>query len=300
MAKFQYGGLALGLIQAVSALATGLAPVPLVDLKAANPFAVLSRVGVTGGSILEYSQSVVIGDIGLAPPGNSENFYFAPPNRHIGADHNQADPLSSIAYNDFVAAYNNAQGRPATRTLNGNLGGGLIITPGVYQWTGGPRDSTRAEGVLTFDAKNDPKAVFIVKIPNSLIATGLGGNRLTTVLKGGANPCRIFWVVGDSVTLTSAVFVGTILANKDITVNPASKIAGALYSVQGSVAIYNSLVVHKGCDLEKPAGKQGPSDKWGPEDEEKWDRLSKWEGEEWWTDDEENNWDQWEKWDKEE
>lgn len=296
MAKFQLGGLALGLIQAASALATGLAPVPLVDLKAANSFAALTRNGIYGGSLLSttYTQSVVVGNIGLAPPGTNENRYFAPPNRHIGADHNQADPLSTIAYNDFVAAYSNALGKPTTGTLNGNLGGGLVITPGVYQWSGSPGQSTDARGVLTFDAQNDPNAVFIIKIPNSLLATGTGPERLTTVLRGGANPCRIFWVVGDYVNLEAAVFAGNILAKKYITVSLESKILGGLYSVDGLITIYNSLVVHKGCDLEKPTGKQGPFDKWGPEDEEKWDRLHKWDGEEE-TDDEENKWDKWDK-----
>jgi len=97
-----------------------------------------------------------------------------------------------------------------------------------------------SSGDLTFDAKGDANAVFIIQIASTLNTTA--GRKI--ILAGGALASRIFWQVGTSATLgTTSVFKGIIMADQSISLNTGVNIQGRLLARIGAVTINASTVV---------------------------------------------------------
>lgn len=146
--------------------------------------------------------------------------------------------LSNTAKLDLTAAYNDAAGRTSTDivTLSGNIGG-LTLTPGLYKST-----STLAisSGDLTFDAKGNANAVFIIQIASSL--TTSPGRKV--ILSGGALASNIFWQVGSSATFgTTSVFKGTVMAMQSITLNTGATLDGHALARIGGVTMAGNTIV---------------------------------------------------------
>ena len=135
------------------------------------------------------------------------------------------DAIATQAKTDLTAAYNDAVGRNCTDivTLSGNIGG-LTLTPGLYKSTSSLAISS---GDLTFDAKGNANAVFIIQIASTLTTTT--GRKV--ILSGGALASNIFWQVGSSATFgTSSVFIGTVLVMQSITFNTGATLNGRALS----------------------------------------------------------------------
>lgn len=119
--------------------------------------------------------------------------------------------------------------------LAGNIGG-LTLTPGLYKSSGSLEIST---GNLTFDARGNSNAVFIIQIASTL---NVETNR-KVYLQGGALAENIFWQVGTSATLKStAVFKGNILADQSISVNTGVAINGRLLARIAAVTLEGSTL----------------------------------------------------------
>ncbi len=139
---------------------------------------------------------------------------------------------------DLTAAYNDAAGRTSTQivTLSGNLGG-LTLTPGLYKSTSSLAISS---GDLTFDAKGNPNAVFIIQIASSLTTTS--GRQV--FLKGGALASNIFWQVGSSATFgTTSVFKGTVMVMQSITFNTGATLNGRALARTGAIVMAGNTIV---------------------------------------------------------
>ena len=97
-----------------------------------------------------------------------------------------------------------------------------------------------SSGDLTFDAKGNANAVFIIQIASSLTATS--GRKV--FLKGNASASNIFWQVGSSATFgTTSAFKGTILAMQSITFETGATLNGrALARSAGIVMAGNTIV----------------------------------------------------------
>src|SRR5665647_2520789 len=131
------------------------------------------------------------------------------------------NPIAIQAKLDLMAAYNDAAGRTCTDivTLSGNIGG-LTLTPGLYKTTSSLAVSS---GDLTFDAKENSNAIFIIQIASTLTTTS--GRQV--ILKGNAQAFNIFWQVGSSATFGStSVFKGTVMAMQSITFNTGASLDG--------------------------------------------------------------------------
>jgi uncharacterized Zn-binding protein involved in type VI secretion len=147
------------------------------------------------------------------------------------------DPIATQAKLDLTAAYNDLAGRTSTDivTLSGNIGG-LTLTPGLYKST-----STLAvsSGDLTFDAKGDANAVFIIQIASSLTTTS--GRKV--ILSGGAVASNIYWQVGSSATFgTTTVFKGTVIALQSITFNTGATLDGKALARNGSITMIGNTI----------------------------------------------------------
>lgn len=203
--------------------------VPTVVLGGAADFAVLA-----GSSITSTGSTAITGDMGLSPGSSVGGF---PPGVLTGTLQVNNN-LSTQAKLDLTAAYNDAAGRTSTDivTLSGNIGG-LTLTPGLYKSTSSLAVSS---GDLTFDAKGNAGAIFIIQIASTLTAT----SARKVILSGGALASNIFWQVGSSATFgTTSEFKGNIMAMQSITFNTGATLNGrALARIGGIVMSANTIV----------------------------------------------------------
>jgi hypothetical protein len=200
-----------------------------VTLGATSGLALLAGSGITS-----TGATVITGDIGLSPGSSIGGF---PPGILNGTQHIN-DNISTQAKLDLTAAYDDLAGRTSTDivTLSGNIGG-LTLTPGLYKSTSSLAVSS---GDLTFDAKGDATAVFIIQIASTLTTTS--GRQV--ILAGGALASNIFWTVGTSATFgTTSVFKGTVLAMQSITFNTGATLDGRAFARTGAVTMAGNTIV---------------------------------------------------------
>src|SRR6185436_16620782 len=112
----------------------------------------------------------------------------------------------------------------------GNIGG-LTLTPGLYKSTS---SLALSSGDLTFDAKGNASAVFIIQIASALTVT----SDRRVILSGGAVAANIFWQVGSSATFgTTSVFKGTVMAMESVTFNTGATLDGRAMARTGNVTL---------------------------------------------------------------
>jgi len=202
-----------------------------VSMASLSTYAVLA-----GSAITSTGATSITGDLGLSPGTSVGGF---PPGILVGTKHVN-DVSSTQAKLDLTAAYNDLAGRTATDivTLSGNIGG-LTLTPGLYKST-----STLAvsSGDLTFDAKGNANAIFIIQIASSLTATS--GRKV--FLSGSAQAKNIFWQVGSSATFgTTSAFKGNILAMQSITFATGATLDGKALARTAGVTMAGNTVVNQ-------------------------------------------------------
>lgn len=202
---------------------------PAVALGGSAEFAVLA-----GSSITNTGATSVTGDLGLSPGTSIGGF---PPGVYTGTVRIN-DNLATQAKLDLVTAYNDVAGRVSTQivTLSGNIGG-LTLTPGLYKSTSSLAISS---GDLTFDAKGNANAVFIIQIASAFTTTS--GRQV--ILSGGALASNIYWQVGSSATFgTTSVMKGTILAMQSITFNTGATLDGRALTRTGGITMSANTIV---------------------------------------------------------
>lgn len=191
---------------------------------------------LAGSSVTNTGATNITGDLGLSPGTSVGGF----PPGILNGTLRINDAIATQAKLDLTAAYNDAAGRTSTDivTLSGNIGG-LTLTPGLYKSTSSLAISS---GDLTFDAKGNADAVFIIQIASTLTTTS--GRKV--LLSGGASAANIFWQVGTSATLgTTSVFKGTIMAMQSITLNTGATLTGKALARNGGVTMAGNTIVEQ-------------------------------------------------------
>lgn len=220
----------------------------MVNLNSAGNYVILA-----GSEISNIPTSNITGNIGISPASASfitgfSMVYTAGEAQATSAqvtgnlyasDYAAPTPATlTTAQGDLTTAYNNAAGRTATDIvlISGNIGG-LTLTPGLYKSSGSLEISS---GDLTFDAKGNANAVFIIQIASTL--TTSSGRKV--ILAGGAQAANIFWQVGTSATLgTTSVFKGTILADQSISLDTGASVEGRLLARIAAVTLAGNTLV---------------------------------------------------------
>lgn len=219
-----------------------------INLRTAGDYVLLA-----GSEISNIPTSVITGNIGLSPAAGSmitgfsmvytTGEQFATSAQVTGnlyaSDYADPTPANmTTAKGDLTTAYNDAAGRTSDDIvlLSGNLGG-LTLTPGLYKSSGSLEISS---GDLTFDAKGNSNAVFIIQIASTLNTSS--GRKV--ILAGSAKASNIFWQVGTSATLgTTSVMKGTILADQSIAVNTGASVEGRLLARIAAITIEGNTLV---------------------------------------------------------
>lgn len=219
-----------------------------VDLNSAGNYVILA-----GSEISNIPTSAITGNIGISPASASfitgfSMVYTAGDAQSTSAQvtgnlyaSDYADPTPATlttAQSDLTIAYNNAAGRTSNDMvlISGNIGG-LTLTPGLYKSSGSLEISS---GDLTFDAKGNADAVFIIQIASTLNTT----SDRKVILAGGAQAANIFWQVGTSATLgTTSVFKGTIMADQSISLGTGARIDGRLLARIAAVTLEGNTIV---------------------------------------------------------
>jgi uncharacterized repeat protein (TIGR01451 family) len=193
-----------------------------VNLGGASTFTVLGASTVTN-----TGPTVITGDLGLYPGTSVVGF---PPGVVVGGTIHATDAVANDAHDGATSAYNQIAALASTADLTGQDLGGLILTPGIYNFD----SSAQMTGALTLDAQGDPDAVFIFKIGSTLtLASSASVN-----LVGGARFSRVYWQVGSSATLgTSSHFEGVILAQTSITLITGVTYRGQFLALNGAVTL---------------------------------------------------------------
>lgn len=189
---------------------------------------------LAGSAITSTGATNITGNMGLSPGTSIGGF---PPGILVGTKEINTN-LATQGKLDLTAAYNDVAGRTSTDivTLSGNIGG-LTLTPGLYKTTSSLAISS---GDLTFDAKGDGSAVFIIQIASSLTTTP--GRKV--FLKGNASASNIFWQVGSSATFgTTTAFKGTIMAMQSITFNTGATLDGKALARTGGIVLSANTIV---------------------------------------------------------
>ncbi|MGC1213770.1 MAG: ice-binding family protein [Micromonospora sp.] len=223
-----------GLAPALSAARAEEGP---VDLATAASYAVLADNAVTNSG-----NSVINGNVGVHPGTAVSGF---PPGA-INGERHAGDAVAERAQSDLTAAFDDAAGRTASRTIGPQLGS-QTLTPGVYK----ARDDATLDGTLTLDAQGDSRAVFIIQLGSRLTTAQ---NSAVQVVNSPGPACGVVWTVGDSATLGSNTsFVGRVMAVKDITLQSAAKVEqGGALSRDGAVSLDTNAVSRADCAPTPP------------------------------------------------
>lgn len=241
-------------------LATAVVPPPLaINLRSASTFGIASRAGLTSTGV-----TVVNGDIALFPTatctdstgnaGASETcltkIHVSPTGMTVnGSIYFAGDPFdnggtANSVTNDLQIAWNEGMNKPDTFAvgfLAGQLGGpgpaGKVLLHGVYDEGPAGALNLAAGSVVTFDAQNDPTAVFIIKAGTF---TDSGTLLLPTQIKlaNGAQARNIWFVLNTAATIGSGtIWNGNILSGGTVTINNGSQLVGrALAGAAGAGA----------------------------------------------------------------
>ena len=199
----------------------------MINLGTAGTYGVLA-----GSTITNTGPTIIKGDLGVSPGTAVTGF---PPGTFTGVEH-AGDAVAATAKADLLAAYTDASTRLSANAIAGDISG-LTITPGLYS-----NSSSIMVGVgsnVTFDAKGDPGAIFIIQM-GSTLTTGVGS---TMTLIGGAQPNNIFWSVGSSATLgVNSTTVGTVLASASITAQTGAALNGRFLTNIAAVTLDSNNV----------------------------------------------------------
>jgi hypothetical protein len=211
----------------------------VVNLGVAGNFAILSQSGIT-----DVYKSDIRGDVGTSPITGAALLLSC--DEVVGTIYtvDAAGPLPcritnatmlTTAIGDMQSAYTDAAGRSNPDFLNLGAGdiGGLILTPGLYNWTSAvviPTDVTISGG---------PDDIFIFQVAGTLIMN----SAVNITLEGGAQAKNIFWVAAGAVTFgTTSHFEGNILGQTGINLQTSASINGRMLA-QTAVTLQMNTVV---------------------------------------------------------
>lgn len=211
-----------------------------VPIGSASQYSVLAASTVTNTGLTTLARS-----LGLSP--GTAITGFPPGVVSSQGQINVANASAQQAQADLGSGFNNAAGRALNGTTPADLAG-QNLKSGVYAADG--KGALSLNGTLVLDGNGNTDSVFIFQT-DSTLTTGSGSS---VVLIGGAQACRVYWVVGSSATLgTGTSFVGTIMAQASITVTTGASVRGRALARTGAVTLDSNVFTPASCQPPKTA-----------------------------------------------
>jgi hypothetical protein len=213
-----------------------------INLGTAADFVLFTTVGAVGNTGI----SQLTGNVGTNS-GSSTGF------GNVNGVMHSSDGATATCSADLLTAYNQLNSAVSTFSHAPLLGDGETLVPGVYAIAG----NSTLDLNLKLDAKDDPNAVFILKIGGTFSSNVNSG----IVLLNGAKACNVYWKVEGLVSLASGTSMkGTVIANNAaITINSGATLEGRALSIVGAVNITNVLAYTPiGCGSPTLIGPKAP------------------------------------------
>jgi Ice-binding-like len=226
-------GVVPALFLACAAVAIFAAQAKAQSLGSAETFGVLAATTVTN-----TGSSVITGDVGVAPGSAITGF---PPGIIFNGTIHANDGPANAAHADLATAYTQFATlvSPPANNLTGSDLGGMTLSPGVYRFD----TEASSGGILTFDAKGDPNARFVIQIGTTLITTGAS----SVLLINGADARNVYFLVGSAATLGSgSSFIGNIMAGTSVTAVGGTTVTGRLLALTAAVTLDSNTVTYPG------------------------------------------------------
>jgi type VI secretion system secreted protein VgrG len=206
---------------------------------AADIIGTASSFGVLAGStVTNTGTTVVNGSVGVSPGSAITGF---PPGLVVPPGVIDAgNAVAAQAESDLNTGYNSLAGLTVNSNLTGMDLGGLVLTPGVYQFD----SSAQLTGTLTLNAEGLANAYWVFQIGSTLTTASASA---VNIINGGPNE-GLFWQVGSSATLgTTTAFEGNIVALTSITLDTGATIScGRALAINGAVTL-DTNTIDTGC-----------------------------------------------------
>ena len=146
----------------------------------------------------------------------------------------QPQLATPVALADLVALTAELNALPDSVTHVAAFGNGETIQAGVYTVA----SASTHEGLLTFDAQDDPDALFVMIISGAEAVSTLA----STALSNGARACNIFWVVVGALTIGPGCNLhGTYIASGAVGVDTLT-LNGRILTPTGALALTEGLI----------------------------------------------------------
>ncbi len=193
-----------------------------VDLKSAIYF------GLLGGTISNTGTSLVMGNVGVKDATGTITGFNPTGTTVGGVVMAPGTPQSTVAYMDFVSAFNAGQLLASTQTYADLSMNRTFVGNNVYTFSQ-PNISSTTGINLTFDAQNDPNAAFVIRTDGALTVNG----SMNFILQNQARADHIFWIIGTIATISPGssgpeTFGGNILAGQSFTMSAGAGGSGVL------------------------------------------------------------------------
>ena len=205
-------------------------------LGTAQRFAVLAGAAVTN----EGTTVITRGDVGVSPGTAISGF---PPGVVVGGTIRSNDAVAARARADAGTSYNALRSRSTecVDLTDQDLGDVSSeenpLPPGVYCFS----SEARLTGTLYLEAGGE----YVFLVGSDLVTAT---NSRVVIVGGPQDGCNIYWAVGTSATLgTDSDFLGTIIAEASITLDPRAEVNGRLIALVGAVTLIDNDVTVPTC-----------------------------------------------------
>jgi hypothetical protein len=214
-----------------------------INLGTAADFVLFTTIGATSNSGISHLTGNVGSNSGLNTGYGNVN----------GGMHS-GDGVTSTCATDLLLAYNQLNNAVPTSSLAPALGGGQILTAGIYSISAAATLNLN----LTLNAQNNVNAVFIFQISGPLSTTTNSKIKLIN----GAQACHVFWKVEGLVDMAPGTSMkGTVIANNAaINMNTGDTLEGRALSTNGAITVDGVLAYTPvGCGSPILTGPSAPN-----------------------------------------
>jgi hypothetical protein len=205
----------------------------------AQTFAVLAYSQITSATPTVISGE---GELGVSSAAVSAITDFPDGDGFIKYGNDSPSPnsdRSELAQQDVTALVGDIEARACDYDYTATgMTGDQTLLPGVSCMNSFVSD-TDIDGIITFDAQDDPNAFFIVR-GNLALNVALGTQ---IVLANGAQSCSIFWEFATAVTVATGIdLMGNIIAGSAITFSSGATLMGRTLAQTEGVQLDGSTI----------------------------------------------------------